>query len=270
MADSGTLPTRAQQPPAIVLVRPQLGENVGAAARAMLNCGLDDLRLVAPRDGWPNPMAYATASGADGVLAQTRLFPTVEAAVADLHHVYATTARLRDMRKHVVTPEQLARDLHRHAACGERSGILFGPERTGLWNDEVVLAEAVVNAPLNPEFSSLNLAQSVLLIAYVWYREQDLTAAEGVPPRQLAEDGSRRATHEELVGFFRHFETALETSGFFRVAEMKPATVRHLRNLFQRAELSEHEVRILHGVVKALAGERHRGGRTKTGGANAD
>lgn len=266
MAVSETSPAQGPAQPAIILVRPQLGENIGAAARAMLNCGLCDLRLVAPRDGWPNPMAFATASGADVVLERVQVARTLEEAVADLHHVYATTARLRDMRKHVLTPEQLAVDLHHTAALGERSGILFGPERTGLFNDEVVLAKAVVNAPLNPAFCSLNLAQGVLLIAHAWYRALD----DATPPRQLASAGSRNATHEELAGFFHHLETALEASGFFRVAEMKPATIRHLRNLFQRAELSEHEVRILHGAVKALAGERHRGKAVRIGGTDAD
>jgi len=239
--------------PTIVLVRPQLGENVGAAARAMLNCGLGDLRLVAPRDGWPNPMAYATASGATEVLEEALVYATVEDAVADLRHVYATTARLRDMRKHVLDAEALAAEVRSAAGRGEPSGILFGPERTGLENDEVVLAEAVVTIPLNPDFSSLNLAQGVLLVAYAWHR-----AGLGPPEKILVEEGPRKATHEELTGFFHHLEERLDASGFFRVPEMKAPTVRHLRNLFQRADLNEHEVRLLHGVVKTLTEPRPR------------
>ena len=161
--------------PAIILVAPQLGENIGAVARAMLNCGLTDLRLVNPRDGWPNPAAEAMASGAVVVLEQARVFDTVEAAIADLQAVYATTARGRDMLKPVVTPRQAVTEIHQHSQIGQRCGILFGPERAGLSNEDLVYADAALMVPLHPGFSSLNLAQAVLLVAYEWFQAQDNT-----------------------------------------------------------------------------------------------
>src|SRR6266446_10813523 len=155
--------------PAIVLVNPQLGENIGTATRAMFNCGLTDLRLVAPRDGWPSDKARSAASGADSVIDAARLFDTVEAALGDLQRVYATTARDRFMVKRVVTPRQAAGEMRRFVAAGEGCGILFGPERAGLVNDHVSLADTVISVPLNPAFSSLNLAQAVLLVGYEWF-----------------------------------------------------------------------------------------------------
>ena len=237
--------------PAIVLVEPQLGENVGAAARAMLNCGLSDLRLVGPRDGWPSSKARAMASGADAVLDGARLFDTVAEAVADLQCVFAATARHRDMVKHEVTPTEAVAEARRRGAAGERCGILFGRERIGLTNDEVVLADAVLHVPLNPAFRSLNLAQAVLLVAWEWLRAGDET-----PPRVRIEAGHRRAARQELLSFFDHLEVALDASGFFKVEEMRPSTVRSIRNLFTRAELTDQEVRMLHGIVTALVGRR--------------
>ncbi len=235
--------------PAIVLVEPQLGDNVGAAARAMLNCGLTDLRLVRPRDGWPSSKARAMASGADSVLDGARLCDSLEEAVADLRVVFATTARHRDMVKPEVTPAEAAAQIRRHGARGERCGVLFGRERIGLTNDEVVLADAVLHVPLNPAFSSLNLAQAVLLIAWEWRR-----AGDDTPPRQLIEAGHRRATREELLHFFAHLEEALDAGDYFKVEAMRPANVRTIRNLFSRAELTDQEVRTLHGIVTALVG----------------
>jgi tRNA/rRNA methyltransferase len=237
--------------PAIVLVEPQLGDNVGAAARAMLNCGLTDLRLVRPRDGWPSTAAVAMASGADAVLDGARLCADLGEALADLQVVFATTARRRDMVKQELTPAEAAAEMRRRSAAGERCGVLFGRERIGLTNDEVVLADAIVAVPLNPAFRSLNLAQAVLLIAWEWRRAGDQT-----PPRQRIETDSRRATREELLSFLDHLEQALDAAGYFRVEVMRPASVRTLRNLFTRAELTEREVRTLHGVVTALAGRR--------------
>ena len=240
--------SKMDQPlPVIVLVEPQLGDNIGATARAMLNCGLTELRLVKPRDGWPNPKAWQMASGADVVLEEARLFDRVEDAVADLQRVYATTARHRDMVKHVVTPRQAAAEIRRHGTAGERCGVLFGRERIGLTNDEVVLADAVLTVPLNPGFTSLNLAQAVLLVAWEWLHAEDTT-----PPRRLVEAGHRPTTNEELLIFFDHLETALEERGFFRVKEKRPPTVRTLRNIWKRAELTDRDVRMLHGVVSAL------------------
>lgn len=237
--------------PAIVLVGPQIGENIGATARAMLNCGLRDLRLVTPRDGWPNPRAQTMASGADVVLDNARCHDSLGEAIVDLGKIFATTARPRDMRKPVLTPRAVAAEIHRHAARGERCGILFGPERIGLTNDELTLADAVLSVPLNPEFRSLNLAQAVLLVAWEWYQ-----AGDDTPDRILPDLGYALATKEQLLGFFAHLEEALDSTGFFKTPELRPSMVRNLRNLFHRAELSDQEVRTLHGVITALVGRR--------------
>jgi tRNA/rRNA methyltransferase len=239
--------------PAIILVEPQLGENIGTAARAMLNCGLDDLRLVNPRDGWPNDKAVAAASGADRVLDNARLYPSVEAAIGDLQHVYATTARDRFMVKRELAPRRAAEEMRGIITAGEKCGVLFGPERTGLVNDHIALADAVVTVPLNPAFSSLNLAQAVLLVGYEWFTAQ-------TPPRaeKLHTGHSRLANKEELLRFFDHLEEALEISGFLRVPDKRPGMTRNLRNLFQRAQCTEQELRTLHGVITAFVGPRPR------------
>ena len=239
--------------PAIILVEPQLGENIGPAARAMYNCGLTELRLVRPRDGWPSDKAVAMSSGADVVLDLAQLFDTVEAAIADLRRVYATTARDRFMVKRVVTPRQAAGEMRRFVAAGEGCGILFGPERAGLVNDHVSLADTVLSVPLNPAFSSLNLAQAVLLVGYEWF-----AAGEAAPAELMQTGHSRPGTKEELLGFLAHLEEELDRSGFMRTKEKRPSMVRNLRNLFQRAQCTEQELRTLHGVVTALAGPRER------------
>jgi tRNA/rRNA methyltransferase len=239
--------------PAIVLVAPQLGENIGTAARAMANCGLDDLRLVAPRDGWPSERAVAAASGADWVLDKARLYPDVPAAIADLVHVYASTARDRYMVKRELTPRHAAEEMRGYLGAGEACGILFGPERTGLVNDQIALADTVLTVPLNPAFSSLNLAQAVLLIGYEWY-----TARTEPRPEILHTGHSRRANKEELLRFFGHFEEALVVSGFLRHPDKRPSLFRNLRNLFQRAQCTEQELRTLHGVITAFMGPRKR------------
>lgn len=240
-------------PPIIILVEPQMAANIGATARAMLNCGLQKLRLVAPRDGWPNDAALAMASGADEVLQRAELYATVEDAVSDLQRVYATTARHRDMIKHEVTPSGAAREMRQAAAQGVACGVLFGRERIGLTNDEVILADAVMHVPLNPQFSSLNLAQAVLLIAYEWFQAGDHTV-----DRVLVQAGHAPATREELFNLFDHLETALEGTGFFRVAAKKPHTVRTLRSIFTRADLAERDVRMLHGMIKNLCGKERK------------
>ena len=237
--------------PAVVLVGPQLGENVGAVARAMMNCALGDLRLVNPRDGWPNPKAVSMASGADVLLDEARLFDDVQAAVGDLHYVLATTARHRDMVKHELTPASAAAEIRRREAAGERCGILFGPERIGLTNEEVVLADAILHVPLNPAFSSLNLAQAVLLVVYQYFQ-----AGDDTPSRQIGGE-HESAPRERLLNFFAHLEEALDSVGFFRSEALRPTLVQNLRNVFHRAELSEREIRSLHGVVTRLVG-RHR------------
>jgi len=244
--------------PAIILVQPQLGENIGTAARAMLNCGLDDLRLVRPRDGWPSDKAIAAASGADRVLENARLYPSVPAAISGLVHVYAATARDRGMVRREVTPRQAAAEMRTWLGAGETCGVLVGPERTGLVNDDVALADTVLTVPLNPAFSSLNLAQAVLIIGYEWFT----SGAEG-PPEVLHRGGSRPATKEELLNFFDHLEEELENKGFLRNRESRPSMVRNLRSLFQRAQCTEQELRTLHGVVTAFAGPRERKQKTR-------
>jgi tRNA/rRNA methyltransferase len=237
--------------PAIILVEPQLVENIGTAARAMLNCGLGDLRLVKPRDGWPNPKAVAAASGADTVLDAARLYPDLREAVADLRHVYASTARDRYMVKRAVTPRLAAGEIRAHLAVGEPCGVIFGPERTGLVNADITLADTVLSVPMNPGFSSLNLAQAVLIVGYEWF-----IAREEPPAETLHTGHSRPATKEELVRFFDHFEEALVDSGFIRHPDKRPSLFRNLRNFFQRAYPTEQELRTLHGVVTSFMGPR--------------
>jgi tRNA/rRNA methyltransferase len=235
--------------PAVVLVTPQLGENIGAAARAMLNCGLTELRLVAPRDGWPNERAVAAASGATSVLDAAKLYPTTEAAIADLQFVLATTARPRDMVKEVLTPEEGARRLRQRAAGGQRCGLLFGAERMGLLNDDIPRADAIVSIPVNPAFASLNLAQAVLLVGYAW-RRAEVAATEAV----LETGGALPATKAELENLFRHLDEALEAGGFYTSEQQRPSMTRNLYNLLQRAGMTEQEVRTFHGVIVALTG----------------
>ena len=232
--------------PVIVLVQPQLGDNIGMVARAMLNFGLAELRIVAPRDGWPNPAAVAAASGAHGLLEAARLYDTTAKALGDLHLVYGTTARVRDMIKPVVTARQAAREL-RDAAAGTRTGVLFGPERSGLVNDDLALCDALLRVPLNPAFASLNLAQAVLLIAYEWFQAGDDTA-----PRRLEPGAPGAPTKAELAAFYARLEGYLDRSGFLRPVEKRPGMVRNLRNLFQRLTLTEQDLRTLQGIVSAL------------------
>jgi tRNA/rRNA methyltransferase len=239
--------------PAIILVEPQLGENIGTAARAMMNCGLDDLRLVRPRDGWPSNKAIGAASGADAVLAKARLYPSVPAAIADLVHVYATTARDRGMVRREVTPRRAADEMRSWLTAGEAFGVMFGPERTGLVNDDVALAETVLTVPLNPAFSSLNLAQAVLIVGYEWFTSGTVASRE-----ILRRGGGRPATKEELLNFFAHLEEELIRSGFLRHPESRPHMIRNLRSLFQRAQCTEQELRTLHGVITSFAGLRQR------------
>lgn len=238
--------------PVVILVRPQLGENIGMAARAMLNCGLSTLRLVAPRDGWPNPKAQRAASGADVVLEQVEVFEAVADAVADLGRVVATTARSRELAQRIVTPRQAAGEMHGWIGQGERVGILFGPERTGLTNEDMVHADTALSIPLNPQFSSLNMAQAVLLIAYEWTSWGDAT-----PPERMSDHSTRPADKEELANLFEHLERALDQSGFLRHKAMRPAMINNLRALLQRATMTEQEVRTFHGVIKFLSKSKH-------------
>lgn len=237
--------------PAVILVEPQLGENIGACARAMLNFGLSDLRLVRLRDGWPSEKAVAASSRATEVLDNVRLFPTTAEAVADLGFVLAATARPRDMAKDELSPREAAHRLHDLAASGTGAGILFGREAAGLANDDVALADSMVAIPANPAFASLNLAQAVLVIAYEWFQAGNDAAGRAAP-----EHVETPATREELVGFFEHLEAELDAGGFLKPPEKRPRMVRNLRNLFHRAALSGQEVRTLRGVIAALTRRR--------------
>lgn len=232
--------------PVIILVRPQLGENIGKAARAMLNFGLTDLRLVAPRDGWPNPSAGPAASGADIVLEQARVFDSVAAATADCVHVYATTVRKREVTKPVVTPAEAADAVHREAG---RSAFLFGPERSGLETDDVAVARTILTVPINPEFGSLNLAQAVILVAYEWSKGQALAqppATELAPP----------APQDELDGMIDQLEAMLAVTGYYHPPDRAPTTRRTLRTMLTKPSWSSAEVRTMRGVLSALAGKK--------------
>ncbi|MGD9537027.1 MAG: RNA methyltransferase [Alphaproteobacteria bacterium] len=243
--------------PAIILVRPQLGENIGTAARAMLNCGLSELRLVSPRDGWPSPKALNAASGADAVIGAARLFGSVAEAVADLNRVYATTARPRELIKPVTSPRHAAAELVAAAGAAQRAGVLFGPERTGLTNDELGHADTVIEVPLNPGFASLNLAQAVLIVAYEWRM-----AALGAGEPRLPLGTTVPATKSEVEAFLRTLEAALDAREFFPTPEMRPTMLRNLRAMIERILPTQQEIQTLFGVVKALQrppGPRRRG-----------
>jgi tRNA/rRNA methyltransferase len=233
--------------PVIVLVRPQLGENIGKAARAMLNFGLTELRLVSPRDGWPNPDAGPTAAGADIVLEKAQVFETVAEAVADCAHVYATTVRKRGLIKPVVTPQEAATEIRQAEG---RSAILFGPERSGLDTEDAAIARKILTVPINPEFSSLNLAQAVVIVAYEWSKHEALASPSKT-------DLPEPAPHEELEGLINHLDWMLEASGFFFPPERTTATKLQLRSVFTKPGWSSYEVRTMRGVLSSL--ERRRG-----------
>jgi tRNA/rRNA methyltransferase len=235
--------------PVIVLVRPQLGQNIGKAARAMLNFGLTEMRLVAPRDGWPNPDAGPSASGADAVLEQAQVFATVQDAVADCAQLYASTVRRRDLIMPVIRPEQMADQI---TTSAERSAILFGPERSGLETDEVALSNAIVTVPINPEFGSLNLAQAVILLAYEWSRNAQLAQ----PPAKELEPP---AAHGELEGLIGQLDQALVAKGYFHPPSRTEATRNTIRTIFTKTGWSSREVKAVRGIVRALVGPaRHR------------
>ncbi len=242
--------------PVVVLVRPQLADNIGAVARAMGNGGLFHLRLVAPRDGWPQERAWANASGADRILEAITVHPTVAEAVADLHHVFATCPRPRHVIKPVLTARGAAAELRLASAADLRCGILFGPERAGLDNDDMAAADTLVRYPLNPAFMSLNLAQAVMVIAYEWWSAEEQTL-----PRRLMTNETKVATKGELENFLGHLVRELDAAGFLDNLPKRPGMVRNLRHLFERGEVTEQELRTLHGVVTELST-----GRKRTGG----
>jgi tRNA/rRNA methyltransferase len=240
--------------PAFVLIAPQMGENIGAAARAMWNFGLDRMRLVSPRDGWPNPRAEAMASGAARVLDRVQLAASTTEACADLTCVFATTARERAMTKLVMTPEAAMAEARAMIAAGENVGFLFGPERTGLENADVARANAIVSVPVNPGYGSLNLGQCVLLLAYEWQR-----AGGGAITAEYRTGDSLRATGTEVDRLLQHLVERLDAVGFFYPPEKRLSMTASLDNLLRRAPLTDADVRILHGVVRALAvGEKGR------------
>jgi tRNA/rRNA methyltransferase len=233
-------------PPVIILVRPQLGQNIGKAARAMLNFGLTEMRLVAPRDGWPNPDAGPAASGADVVLEQAIVFNTVAEAIADCSLVYASTVRRRDLIMPVVGPRDMASEIQ---SSGTSSAIMFGPERSGLESDDVALATKIVTVPINPEFGSLNLAQAVILLAYEWSRNLELsqpTAKEVEPPAPMS----------ELNGLIAQFESALDDASYFFPPERTAATRATIRTIFTKPQWSSREINAVRSMIRALSDNR--------------
>ena len=241
--------------PTFVLVRPQMGENIGAAARAMWNFGLDRMRIVAPRDGWPNPKAGAMASGAGRLLDEAQLFDSVAEAVGDCAFVFATTARARGLTKPVVSPERAMQMSARKCAAGEPVAVLFGPERAGLENAEIARANAIVSVPVNPGFASLNLAQCVLLTAYEWRRQGGEITHETV--EMAGADWARAIEIEKLAA---HYEERLEAAGFFFPADKAESMKVNLRNLWSRMALTRADVRMLHGILRQMVRRNERGG----------
>jgi tRNA/rRNA methyltransferase len=251
MSGSGTDRTKTGHDfdgPVVILVEPQLGENIGMTARAMGNFALSRLRIVKPRDGWPNVAAQRAAAGADHILAQAELFDTVQAAVADLDLLFATTARAHDQAKPVVAPEGAAREITAHVAAGGKAGIMFGRERAGLENDEVALANRIITYPVNPGFASLNLAQAVLLMGYEWFK----LATGGALPFAMPER-SERASQHQIDAFFENLIRELDKVEFLRPAEKRETMLVNLRNIFTRMDPTKQDMHTLHGVVMAIA-----------------
>lgn len=235
-----------QPAPVFVLVEPQMGENIGATARAMLNFGVSALRLVKPRDGWPNPKAAAMASGAAFVIDQTEVFSSVEEAVADCRYVLATTARRRELSLPVLSPQEAAGALNERIVRKERCAVLFGGERNGLSSDDVARADAILSIPVNPAFASLNLGQAALLVAYEWSR------ASAAPLMEDSFEMAPVASRADLTHLTDRLEAALDEAGYFFPPEKKPGMIRNLRAAFSRAGFTESEIKTLHGAIKAL------------------
>ena len=258
--DSRKAPETLAPGPVIILVEPQLGENIGMAARAMLNCGLTQLRLVNPRDGWPSEDAAAAAAGADPVIDNAKVFDTTADAVADLQLVFAATARTRDMTNRIATPAEAAGEIRAlmedGMEGGGKAGVLFGREAKGLKNDDVVLSDAIIMIPVNPAFGSLNLAQAVFAVGHEWFKggagpDRDKAGGGLAMPKE-----TRPADKADLLGLFEHLEDELDKSGFFHVQEKRPVMARNIRNMLQRAGLTEQEVRTLRGVITSLVTKR--------------
>lgn len=237
------------QNPAIILINPQLGENIGMCARAMFNCGLTDLRIVNPRDGWPSEKAVSSSAGALEKGVAARVYTSTADAIADCTYVLATTARPRDMVKDVFT----AREAGTRLRAEGKGAVLFGAERTGLHNDDIALATGVVTIPLNPDFTSLNIAQAVLLVAYEWFTAGDTTA-----PAQLVSGDSDIASAKEIAELVGRLETEMDSGGFFRSPELRPTLVRNLQALFARTRMTSQEASTFHGIISALIGLRRK------------
>ncbi len=233
--------------PSFILVRPQMGENIGAAARAMWNFGLDRMIITAPRDGWPNQKAVAMASGAGRLLDEARIYATTPEAIGEAHYVYATTARSRDLTKDVFTPEAAMQDAAARIAAGQKVAVLFGPERAGLENDDIARANAIVSVPVNPEFPSLNLAQCVLLTAYEWRRATSKTTA-----RETAYAGTEPASAVEIEKLGDHYEERLEEAGFFFPPEKADGMKQVLRNLWSRMPMTRADIQVMHGIMRQM------------------
>lgn len=231
----------------VILCNPQMGENIGAAARAMFNFGLTDLRLVNPRDGWPNERADAMSTGALELMPPVQVFETLPEAIADLHFILGTTARSRAMLKPVFSPQSAIREVNTRAQNEQKSGILFGAERSGLLNHEVTACHGIITIPTNPDFTSLNLGQSVLLMAYEWMRARH-ESVENMPQSK----DSHPAPLGEREAFLSRLENELEHSGFFRSEDLMPTMKQNIRNIFTRADITEQELRTLHGIVTSL------------------
>ena len=247
------MPTPGPQP-IMILVRPQMGENIGAAARAMWNFGLDRMRITSPRDGWPNQKAIAMASGAGRVLDEASLHDSTAEAVGDCTYVFATTARDRDLTKPVFSPEAAMKLAAEKIATGEKVGVLFGPERAGLENEDIVRANAIITVPVNPEFPSLNLAQCVLLTGYEWRRQMAEVVHEVT---ELA--GSDWATVEDAERLAQHYEETLDAAGFFYPPTKADGMKRNLRNLWSRMPLTRADVQMLHGMMRQMVRWKERG-----------
>lgn len=239
------MPTDTKQP-SFVLIRPQMGENIGAAARAMWNFGLDRMRITAPRDGWPNQKAVAMASGAGRLLDEAQLFDTTADAIGDCTYVYATTARPRELTKPVLSPEFAMADAAKRIAEGQQVAVLFGPERAGMENDDISRANAIISVPVNPEFASLNLAQCVLLLGYEWRR-----ATAEVVNHTVSMEGDW-AEQIEIEKLAEHYEDRLDTAGFFFPEHKGPSMKVNLRNLWSRMPLTRADVQMLHGVLRQM------------------
>ncbi|NOX39483.1 MAG: RNA methyltransferase [Alphaproteobacteria bacterium] len=242
--------------PAFVLVAAQMGENIGASARAMWNFGLERMRLVAPRDGWPNPKAVAMASGAAKVLDQVQVYDATTEAIGDMNYVFATTARTRDLTKPVVSPQQAMAEARARIGEGQKVGVLFGPERAGLQNDDVVRANALISVPVNPAFGSLNLAQCVLLLAYEWRRGDE--SSDDLADDIVSQGKTRPASAIEFEKFHERLCQQLDNVGFFWPEAKAESMEQNLRNMFSRMPLTDADIRMLHGVVRALSERRPR------------